>query len=76
MWPADRVRVGRTIERWFVEGFGLYFVGLGNTIPTQNIEAASTAQVVVVNDGRADFVVNPSTVRRRPRSDTRTRKGT
>ena len=46
----------RTVVRG---GFGLYFVGLGNTIPTQNIQAASTAQVVVVNDGRPDFVVNP-----------------
>jgi hypothetical protein len=46
----------RTVVRG---GFGLYFVGLGNTIPTQNIQAASTAQVLVVNDGRPDFVVNP-----------------
>ena len=47
---------GRTVVRG---GWGLYFVGLGNTIPTQNIQAAKTAQVVVVNDGRPDFVVNP-----------------
>jgi len=46
----------RTVVRG---GWGLYFVGLGNTIPTQNIQAAKTAQVVVVNDGRPDFVVNP-----------------
>ena len=46
----------RTVVRG---GFGLYFLGLGNTIPTQNIQAANTAEVVVVNDGRPDFVVNP-----------------
>ena len=46
----------RTVVRG---GWGLYFVGLGNTIPTQNIQAANTAEVVVVNDGRPDFVVNP-----------------
>src|SRR5688572_24490842 len=42
----------RTVVRG---GWGLYFVGLGNTIPTQNLLAASTAEVLVVNDGRPDF---------------------
>ena len=46
----------RTVVRG---GFGLYFLSLGNTIPTQNLQAANTAEVVVVNDGRPDFVVNP-----------------
>ena len=64
---------GRTVVRG---GFGLYFVGLGNTIPTQNIQAASTAQVVVVNDGRPDFVVNPfNGPAPTARSDPCTRKG-
>jgi hypothetical protein len=46
----------RTVVRG---GWGLYFLALGNTIPTQNIQASNVAEVVVVNDGRSDFVVNP-----------------
>ena len=46
----------RTVVRG---GFGVYFTGLGNTVPTQNMQAANAAEVLITNDGRPDFVVNP-----------------
>ena len=46
----------RTVVRG---GFGIYFTGLGNTVPTQNMQAANAAEVLIVNTGRSDFVTNP-----------------
>jgi len=41
-------------------GFGKYFTILGNTIPTQNMAAASSVELFLVNEPRrADFVTNP-----------------
>ena len=39
----------RTVVRG---GFGIYFTGLGNTVPTQNMQAANAAEVLIVNTGR------------------------
>jgi hypothetical protein len=40
-------------------GFGQYYTGLGNTIPTQNVQAAIATELLQLNDGRPDFVANP-----------------
>lgn len=40
-------------------GFGQYYTGLGNTIPTQNVQAAIATELLRVNDGRPDFIANP-----------------
>ena len=46
----------RTVVRG---GFGMYYTGLGNTIPTQNVQAAIAIELLRLNDGRPDFVSNP-----------------